>query len=144
MAFNAPDTAAFKAYFNRDFPYGADIAQNVLDQDIVNALATTAARFNSELWSSQDKYTLGYLLLTAHNLVMAIRASTQGIAGTGSWLETSKAVGSVSQGFTVPQRILDNPSLAILSKTQYGMRYLELVLPLITGPMFTSEGFTKP
>lgn len=144
MAFTAPDIAAFKAYFNRDFPYGADIAQNVLDQDITNALATTDARFNPELWSNQDKYTLGYLLLAAHNLVMAIRSSNQGLAGTGSWLESSKAVGSVSQGFTIPQRILDNPLLAMLSKTQYGMRYLELIIPLITGPMFTSEGFTKP
>lgn len=141
MAYTKPSVADFKAYFNRDFPYGATLA-DVQDTDITKALFDAGFSFNSALFSAQDQYTLGYLLLSAHYLVLNLRASSQGIQGQYSWLVTSKSVGSVSEGLAIPEKIMANPYFAMLSKTPYGAKYLELILPRLIGPMFSSFGRT--
>ncbi len=144
MAFTDPTVADFKVYFVRDFPYGTDISKNVLDQDIQSAINDVGFNFNSGLFATQSNYSTGFLLLAAHFLVINLRASSQGIAGQYSWLEGSKSVGSVSESFNIPQRILDNPEFAMLSKTFYGAKYLFLILPLLTGNIFITHGRTTP
>lgn len=99
---------------------------------------------NPGLFSTQANYTLGYLMLSAHFLVLNIRSSSQGISGQYSWLQTNKNVGSVSEGLQIPQRILDNPEFAMLSKTNYGARFLMMVLPQLTGQIFNVYGRTLP
>lgn len=143
MAFTVPDETDFKEYFVRDFPYGTDLSQ-VVDADITNALGDTAFNFNEALFGTQAEFTLAYLLLTAHFLVTNLQASAQGISGQYNWLQASKSVGSVSESFSIPQRILDNPELAMYSKTRYGAKFLMLLLPRLVGQMFTVRGRTKP
>lgn len=143
MAFENPSVADFKAYFFRDFVYGATL-DTVTDQDIENAYAETAVNFNECLWSDQANYTLGYLLLSAHFLVINLRSASQGLSGQFNWNESSKSVGSVSEAFSIPQRILDNPEYAMLSKTNYGARYLFLILPQLSGQMYVVCGRTLP
>lgn len=140
--FTAPTIAEFKAQFFRDFPYGTTTSQ-VMDQDITNAINTAGLNINPCLFGTQANYVLAYCLLAAHYLVLSLRASSQGIAGQYSWLQASKGVGGVNEAFTIPQRILDNPYWAALSKTTYGAQYLELVIPLTVAPMFTVRGHTK-
>jgi hypothetical protein len=144
MAFNNPTITDFKSFFVRDFSYGADPNTSIIDQDIANAYAETNVNFNPALWADQENYTLGYLLLSAHYLQININSSSQGISGQFSWNTTSKSVGSVSQASQIPQRILDNPLYAWLTKTNYGTRYLMLLLPQLTGQMFTAYGSTRP
>ena len=141
--FNNPTVTEFKTYFFRDFPYGSTL-DTVTDQDISNALQDAAINFNSDFWADQNAYTTGFLLLSAHMMVMALRASTQGIAGQYNWLDASKSVGSVSESFSIPQRILDNPEFAMLTKTTYGAKFLFLVLPQLCGNIFVSFGRTLP
>lgn len=143
MAFVDPTVTDFKNFFTRDFPYGSDTA-HVMDSDITRALSTAGTDFPSELWSTQTSYTTGFLLLTAHWLVMNLRASSQGISGQYAWLQNSKSVGNVSEAFSIPQRILDNPVLAMYSKTNYGAQYLQLILPQLAGNIFSSFGGTRP
>ena len=142
MAFTVPTVADFKAYFVRDFPYGTDPATTVIDQDITNALADSGVNFNQGLFADQASFNIGYLLLTAHFLVMTLRASSQGVSGQFSWLESSKSVGSVSQALSIPQRILDNPEFAYLTKTNYGAKFLMFILPQLSGQMWVSCGRT--
>lgn len=137
MAFQNPSVADFKNQFVRDFPYGTDISVNVLDADISYAFQVVNVNINQGMFADQGSYTLGYNLLAAHNLVLNIRASSQGINGQWNWLENSKSVGSVSQAFSIPQWILDNPLMSQLTKTNYGALFLQLVLPQLTGAMFT-------
>ncbi len=139
-----PTAADFKAYFTRDFPYGTDPATSILDADINKAIVEAGVNFNSALWPTQALFTMAYLYLTAHYLVMDLRASSQGIAGSYSWMTSSKSVGSVSESFTIPQKILDNPYLAMISKTNYGAKYLSLALPQLAGQVFAVCGRTKP
>lgn len=139
--FTDPTVSDFKAYFVRDFPYGWTLKE-VTDNDISSALSDTKLFLNVGLACDQDTYTLLFLLLSAHFLVTNLRNSSQGIAGSYDWLEQSKSVGSVSASYAIPQRILDNPELAMLAKTPYGAKFLFFVLPLLSGQMFSVHGKT--
>ncbi len=143
MAFVTPTVSDFKMHFTRDFPYGT--ANNtVLDSDISKAIAEAGVNFNEALFSDQNTYSIAYLYLTAHYLVMDLRASTQGIAGDFPWLTNSKSVGSVSEGLAIPDFMLQNPMLSHFGKTYYGVKYLSLVFPRIVAPMFSTPGGTQP
>lgn len=137
LSYAIPSVSDFKAYFVRDFPYGST-PSTVTDADITSAMQDAAVNFNNNLWASQQSFNVGFLNLSAHFLVLNLRASSQGISGQSEWLHGSKAVGSVSESFVVPQRILDNPEFAWLTSTYYGKKYLMLVLPSLTGQMFGS------
>ncbi len=144
MAYDNPSVADFKAYFVRDFPYGTDIETSVLDADIAKAFQQTNMGINPGFFADQASYTVGYLLLAAHWLVIDLRMASQGISGQWSWLESSKSVGSVSQSFAIPDYIQQNPYFAMLTKTNYGAKYLQLILPALAGPMFIAPGRTLP
>lgn len=144
MGWLASTVAQFKAQFFRDFPYGTDPENFVLDQDITNAFNSVDIMINQALWDTQLAYTMAYNLLAAHYLVMNIRASSQGLNGQFNWAQNSKSVAGVSESFTIPQRIIDNPELMLLTKTNYGAQYLQLVLPNLCGPMFSVRGSTRP
>jgi hypothetical protein len=144
MAYNNPSIADFKAQFVRDFPYGTDINTQVTDADIASAYTFTNINISQSLWADQSSYTLGYLLLAAHYLVQNLRASSQGINGQFAFLEQGKSVGAVNLSSAIPQRILDNPNFSMLSKTNYGAEYLQLLWPQLSGQMFIACGSTRP
>lgn len=138
-----PVVSDFKSYFNRDFPYGSSLSA-VMDADIQKALDDAAVNFNPNFFADQLSYTNGYLNLAAHYLVMNLRASSQGLVGQYDWLSASRGAGSVNESFSIPQHILDHPYLGMLSKTNYGAKYLSLVIPQLIGQMFTVCGATLP
>lgn len=144
MAFVNPSVDDFKSFFTRDFPYGTDPNTSILDSDITKAFTFVNVNMNQDLFGDQGSYNIGYLLLSAHYLVMNIRSSSQGINGQFSFLEQSKSVGQVSQTFAIPQRVLDNPDWAILMKTNYGAQFIQLVLPQLAGNIFAVYGTTRP
>lgn len=136
-----PTATDFKAHFTRDFPYGTAI-NTVQDSDINKAIAEANFNFNSALFANQGEYTMGFLYLTAHFLVMDLRASSQGISGNFPWMTTSKSVGSVSEGIDIPEFIKNNPMLAHFGKTYYGAKYINLIFPRLIGNMFPMTGMT--
>lgn len=144
MSFQNPSVQDFKNQFVRDFPYGTDPNVAILDSDISSAFQFTNINFNPDFWGDQGSYTLGYLLLSAHYLCMNIRASSQGLNGQFNFTQQSKNVGSVAEAFGIPQRILDNPDWAMLCKTNYGAQYLQLLLPQLTGQIYSVHGSTRP
>lgn len=144
--FNIPTVQDFKNQFFRDFPYGGvngDLT-TVQDQDITRAIEDASVNFSQDLFANQTTFNNGYLLLTAHFLTMNLRASSQGMNGKLPWLQSGKGVGSVSESFAIPQRILDNPEYAMLAQTNYGAQFLFLVLPQLTGQVFAVYGRTNP
>lgn len=144
MAYSNPSVADFKSQFFRDFNYGVDVNNNVLDQDITSAFLSTNVNINQGLFPDQGSYSLAYNLLSAHYLVMNLRASSQGINGQYNFLQSGKGVGAVNESFSIPQRMLDNPYWAMLSKTNYGQQYLFLLLPQLGGQMYIAYGTTLP
>ncbi len=144
MAYDNPTINDFKTFFVRAFPFGTDLNTQVLDQDIANAYLMTNPQINQALFIDQSSYTLGYFNLSAHFLVTSLRASSQGLNGQFNWLEQSKAAGTVNQAFSIPQRILDNPYWAMLTKTNFGAAYLGLIFPQLAGQIYVVAGSTRP
>lgn len=144
MGYNNPVIADFKAQFIRDFPYGSDPNTSILDQDIANAFNLVNMNINPGNWQDQTSYSIGYNYLAAHYLVLNIRASSQGINGQYNWAQNSKSVQGVAEAFNIPERIQNNPFFMMLTKTNYGARYFELLLPQLGGQVYTVWGRTKP
>lgn len=144
MAFTAPTIQQFQAQFIRDFPYGTDPNTAVLDQDILNAFILVDNTINQGLWATQSIYQQMYGYLAAHFLVLNLRASSQGLSGKWSWLETGKSVGPASSSFQIPQRIIDNPDFAAYMSTYYGAMYLNMLWPQLVGNVFAVCGTTQP
>ena len=144
MAYENPSVADFKIFFTRDFPYGTDPDTSILDSDISKAFTFTNANINLDLFNDQGTYDLGYYLLSAHYLVLNIRASSQGINGQFAFLESGKSAGALSQSFAIPQEILDNPIYAFFTKTNYGAQYLALIYPQLAGQTYAVLGTTQP
>jgi hypothetical protein len=144
MAYLASTVAQFQAQFTRDFPYGTDPNTSILDSDITNAFNLVDITINQCLWDSQNAFTTAYNYLAAHFLVMNLRASSQGLSGQYSWAQTSKSVGSVSESFQIPERLMNNPDFLQYTKTYYGAMYINLLWPQLAGNMFSVLGHTKP
>ena len=138
---NIPTVSEFKAQFTRDFPYGTS-SDSVLDSDIVKAISQADFIANESLFTDETKFKFAFNYLAAHYLVMNLKASSQGLNGGFSWIESSKSVGSVSQSFNIPPAILSNPILSLIAKTNYGAMYLSLVLPLTYGQVTSVSGGT--
>lgn len=144
--YTQPTVQNFKDQFFRDFPYGGTSGDltTIQDQDIVNAIAQMADFINQNLFTSQGDYQSAALQLSAHYLVLNIRASSQGIAGKFPWLTSSKGVGSVSEGFSIPEELLKNPVYSILASTRYGVNFFMTVYPRLAGQMFATYARTNP
>lgn len=119
--------------------------QKVTDFDIAGAFVTaTAFNLTTGLWGSQAAFVRGYNLLTAHYLLQNLLAGGLGLHGRAEWLTKAKQVGNVSESFEVPKRILNSPFMSRLSKTTYGMQFLELVSPWIIANFQSYHRATLP
>ena len=138
-----PTVQEFKDFFTRDFPYG-NTKEFVMDSDIERAQKEAKMSFNGALFDTQDNFSMMFNYLTAHFLVNDLNASSQGISGSYAWATGSKSVGSVSVSQSIPSAILADPFLAMISKTNYGAKYLLLLLPFMRGNFGYVCGRTLP
>lgn len=142
MSFTDPTVAQFKQFFSRDFTFGST-NETVKFSDITKAMDQAKLKINTALFGSQAEYTNAFLLLSAHNLVTNLKASTDGVGGEYTWLVASSSVGSVSESSSIPQDVLANPMYSFLSKTHYGTQYLMCIWPLLRGQIFCVGGATQ-
>lgn len=148
--YDKPTVADFKAFFSRDFPYAPDVVPpavqdptlGVTDADITRAFFEGEVAGNIDLAYDQSVYTMWYLYAAAHFLVMDLRASAGGLEGSYQWSTQSKSVGSVSESYAIPQSIIDNPILNMWTKTPYGAKLMQMMLPYFTANIFSVPGRT--
>lgn len=136
--------AEFKTWFSRDFPFSSDVNQGITDDDISKAFAEANMNFNYTLWDTEENRKLGFLYLAAHYLVIDMQNSSQGINGRYEGIMSSKSVGSVSVGYTIPDWVMASPIYSLLSQSRYGMKYLSLIIPLMIGNIGVVKGATHP
>lgn len=144
-----PTVDEFKAYFNRDFPFAVEplfpnLDEEIANEDIQKAIDESLCMFNDGVFSDEQCCRTAFLYLTAHNLVEDIRNSSAGLSGAFEGLLSSKSVGSVSSSFQFPQSFLNEPTYMMLSKTNYGAKYLNMLYPRLRGAVFTVSGGTQP
>lgn len=156
--FTKPTVEDFRNFFSRDFPYAPYIPDSVdpvnvpptqdpnagiTDADITRAFFEGEVTMNLELAGDQDTYTMFYLYAAAHFLVMDLRASSGGLEGSFQWTTQSKSVGSVSESYAIPQMIIDNPGLNMWTKTPYGAKLINMMLPYFVANIFPVCGMTQ-
>lgn len=144
MAWSPPDYADFKAFFARDFYFAQDSDPNNLDfvtnNDITRAITEAGDNFIGSVFSSDSVTTNAYMYLAAFCLVRNIQMSTKGLSSTGKFLVNANSVGGVSQSFTIPEQYMKDLFLSSLVANSYGQRYLEMIIPYLTGNVFVARG----
>lgn len=139
-----PQVPQFKNFFVDDFPYGSDPRSQFPDYRILVAMQmANTSFFNPIFFGTQSEFNNGFLLLSAHYMVMNIRRASQGMKGQFGFLQSSKSAG-ISVSIDIPERIKANPDFAWLCQTNYGAQYLHMVLPQLSGQMFPIHAMTNP
>lgn len=111
--------------------YSDNILNYILDNDIQRALDEATIQININLFTTQTMYSSAFLYLSAHIMVSNLINSKKGINNSYNWLLNSKAVADISGSYTIPLAILNNILFSSLSKTGYGIKYIELIYPLL-------------
>lgn len=117
--------------------YDDSVLNYTQDSDILNAYNEAKVNFNESLFAKKETALMVFLYLTAHYLTVdfnnAIGANNVGIP-------TSKSVGSVSEGYTIPKWLMDNAQLSVYSSTGYGIKYASLIKPYLIGNVMIFKG----
>lgn len=146
MAWTKPTTTEFKAYFTRDFNYAPsgspDDLDFVTDGDITKAMGQASVNFPTNLFKSNEDTTIAYMWLAAFYLVYDIQMSSQGLGSRSNFPISSQQVGGVSVTFSIPERYLKDPQVAIYTQNGYGMKYLGMALPHLVGHVTVVNGQT--
>ncbi len=120
-------------------PINQSVLNFTQDSDITNAFNEAWVNFNQGLFPDEKTALLVFLYLTAHYLTVDFN-NALGINNIG--IPTSKSVGSVSQGYTIPQWLVNNPGLSMYATTGYGIKYASLIQPYLVGNIFIVKGRT--
>jgi hypothetical protein len=144
----APITATdFKTKFDRNFTFGAGL-DAVRDADINGAIAEAQVLYNAALWSVEDG-KLAFLYATAHFVAINIQAAGglsasvtgDGITNRSTGIVESKSVGQVSVSYTAPpERIRKMAFLLPFWETEYGKRYIMMLMPKLSGNIGVVSG----
>ena len=119
--------------------YNDSVLNYTQDSDILEAIKEAFVNFNEALFPDEATAKLVFLFLVAHYLTIDFGIATGNIQ---VGLTTSKSVGSVSESYTVPQWLLNNPALSAYATTPYGIKYASLIRPYLVGNIFVVKGST--
>lgn len=117
--------------------YDDSILNYCTDEDIQEAIQEASINFNKNLFSDCIKAKTAFGLLVAHFLTVDFN-NALGLNGFG--LTTSKSVGSVSEGYTIPVWITNNEVLSTYATTGYGVKYASLIRPFLVGNVMLFKG----
>ena len=117
--------------------YDDSILNYCTDEDIQEAIQEASINFNKNLFADCIKCKTAFGLLVAHYLTVDFN-NALGVGGVG--ITTSKSVGSVSEGYTIPAWITNNEVLSIYATTGYGVKYAGLIRPFLVGNVMLFKG----
>lgn len=131
-------------YIPTNTTYWKQINNNVLnytqDADIIRAIAEANVNFNEGLFESKEEAKLLFMYLVAYYLTIDFQNAANANGGFG--LVQSKSVGSVSESYAIPQFFLNKPQFALYAQNGYGRKYLNMILPYLTGNIILARGRT--
>lgn len=119
--------------------YTDNILNYTRDEDIQNAFLEAYINFNEGLFGDDNIKKMIFLYLTAHYLTVDFRNA---LGANQVGILSSKSVGSVSQGYTIPKWINDNAGLSVYASTGYGIKYASLIRPYLIGNVILVQGAT--
>ena len=119
--------------------YNDSVLNYTQDSDILNAYNEAKVNFNESLFGDEATALMVFLYLAAHYLTIDFNNA---IGATNIGITTSKSVGSVSEGYTIPPYITNNPALSAYATTGYGIKYGTLLYPYLIGNIMLFKGRT--
>lgn len=117
--------------------YNDSVLNYTQDSDILEAYAEAKVNFNESLFPDEDTALKVFLFLAAHYLTIDFQNA---LGNTNVGIATSKSVGSVSEGYTIPPWINDSPALSMYATTGYGVKYASLIKPYLVGNIMLFKG----
>lgn len=117
--------------------YDDSVLNYTQDADILEAYAEARVNFNESLFPDEATALKVFLFLAAHYLTVDFQNA---LGGTNIGIPTSKSVGSVSEGYSIPPWINENPGLSVYTGTGYGLKYCSLIRPHLVGNILLFKG----
>ena len=119
--------------------YNDSVLNYTQDSDILDAFTEARVNFNAGLFPNCEIALKVFLYLAAHYLTVDFMNA---LGSNQIGIMTSKSVGSVSVGYSIPAWLLNNPTLSMYASTGYGVKYASLIKPYLTGNVFIVSGRT--
>ena len=119
--------------------YNDSVLNYCQDTDILEAFAEAKINFNEGLFPDAETALRVFNYLAAHYLTVDFNNA---LGSNQIGILTSKSVGSVSVGYSIPTWLLNNPTLSMYASTGYGVKYASLIKPYLTGNVFIVSGRT--
>ena len=123
-------------------PYNDSVFNYITDDQISEAICEAQINFNPDLFESCALSTKAFYYLTGHYLVIDLNIMNAPFATGFLGLLQSKSVGSVSASYGIPAYIMNDPNFGLYGQTQFGLKYLSLVLPYLNGQIMIVQGKT--
>lgn len=121
----------------------ASIYDYVLDDDINKAIGEMLCLLPQQRFSA-NTLELAELYLSAHCLCNDIKTSNSGLASQMIFPTQSKSAGGISESYGIPRKFLDNELYAFYITSQYGLKYLAMLLLRLKGNIAVVAGWTNP
>lgn len=112
----------------------------ILDEDIEKAFTQALPNSNPLFGGTYAEKVNIYLHLVAFYLVFDIKNSSSGINSGFTGTLSSKSVGDVSEGYAIPNWMMQDPMYSIFASNGYGLKYLSLIAPYLSMTILFSKG----
>lgn len=124
--------------------YTQNVNNYVLDSDITRAFQEAQINLNQALFGDDPTIKLAYLYMTAHYLVMDLRAAKAGVSGRGEQIVSGRTVGSVSENYNIPTALSDSTIRQFFAKTYYGQKFYSMAEANMVGNIGIVWGGATP
>lgn len=122
-----------------------NVLDYVQDTDISKAFGEVDISLNLNIFGDQNTYSIAYEYFAAHKLCLNLKNEKKGLNSSYTWLLNSQAVADISGSYSIPQNLLNSILFSSYAQTYYGIRYLEIVYPLLRARAnFVVRGTTLP
>jgi len=125
-------------------PTNESINDYVSDEDINRAWREAAAVFNPMLIGDCQAAATTFLYLVAFYLAYDLQLASSGAYGQISFPAREVRVGSVSEGYYVPEIYMEDPILGFYARNGFGLKYLSLVYMYTIGNVGVVPGWSLP
>lgn len=125
-------------------PTNDSISDFVSDDDIARAWREAAAAYNPTLISDCEANATTFLYLVAFYLAYDLQLASSGAYGQIAFPARDVRVGSVSEGYYVPQIYMEDPILGFYARNGFGQKYLSLVYLYTVGNVRVVPGWSLP
>ena len=116
----------------------------VTDEDIARAWREALAAYNPTLIGDCQANATTFLYLVAFYLAYDLQLASSGAYGQIAFPARDVRVGSVSEGYYVPQVYMEDPILGFYARNGFGQKYLSLVYLYTIGNVGVVPGWSLP